>query len=75
MLCGKNVEFVTVKPGGTYSNHWDLRGYFSTQHFSVDLGKPSGSHQQRKLSTKLGDRILMLLLLLSPAPLTFVGNS
>ena len=24
---GQNVEFVNVKPGGTYSNHWDLKGY------------------------------------------------
>jgi hypothetical protein len=23
-LCGQNVEFVNVKPGGTYSNHWTL---------------------------------------------------
>jgi hypothetical protein len=23
-LCGKNVEFVTIKPGGTYSNQWAL---------------------------------------------------
>jgi len=21
-LCGQNVGFVYVKPGGTYSNHW-----------------------------------------------------
>jgi hypothetical protein len=21
-LCGQNVEFVSVKPGGTYSDHW-----------------------------------------------------
>jgi len=21
-LCGQNVEFVNVKYGGTYSNHW-----------------------------------------------------
>jgi hypothetical protein len=21
-LCGQNVEFAKVKPGGTYSNHW-----------------------------------------------------
>jgi hypothetical protein len=21
-LCGQNVEFVNVKPGGMYSNHW-----------------------------------------------------
>jgi hypothetical protein len=26
-LCGQNVEFVSVKPGGTYSNHWALKGY------------------------------------------------
>jgi hypothetical protein len=24
-LCGQNVEFVNVKPGGTYSNHWALK--------------------------------------------------
>ena len=21
-LCGQNIEFVNIKPGGTYSNHW-----------------------------------------------------
>ena len=26
-LCGQNVEFVNVKPGGTYSNHWAMNGY------------------------------------------------
>jgi hypothetical protein len=25
-LCGQNVEFVNVKPGGTYSDHWALDG-------------------------------------------------
>jgi hypothetical protein len=25
-LCRQNVEFVSVKPGGTYSNHWTLKG-------------------------------------------------
>jgi len=25
-LCGQNVEFVNVKPGGTYSIHWALEG-------------------------------------------------
>jgi hypothetical protein len=25
-LCGQNVEFVNVKSGGTYSNHWVLNG-------------------------------------------------
>jgi hypothetical protein len=24
-LCGQNVKFVNVKPGGTYSNHWALK--------------------------------------------------
>jgi len=24
-LCGQDVEFLSVKPGGTYSNHWALR--------------------------------------------------
>ena len=25
-LCGQNIELLNVKPGGTYSNHWDLEG-------------------------------------------------
>ena len=25
-LCGQNVEFVNVKPGGTYSNRWVIEG-------------------------------------------------
>jgi hypothetical protein len=25
-VCGQNVEFVNVKHGGTYSNHWALEG-------------------------------------------------
>ena len=28
-LCGQNVEFVNVKPGGTYSDHWALEGYLA----------------------------------------------
>jgi hypothetical protein len=24
-LCGQNVEFVSVKHGGTYSNHWSVK--------------------------------------------------
>jgi hypothetical protein len=27
-LCGQNVEFVNVKSGGTYSNHWALKRIF-----------------------------------------------
>ena len=25
-LCGQNVELLIVKPGGTCSNHWGLKG-------------------------------------------------
>jgi hypothetical protein len=25
-VCGQNVEFVNIKPGGTYSDHWVLKG-------------------------------------------------
>jgi hypothetical protein len=25
-LCGQSAEFQYVKEGGTYSNHWDLKG-------------------------------------------------
>jgi hypothetical protein len=28
-LCGQNVEFVSAKPGGTYSDHWALEGCWS----------------------------------------------
>jgi len=24
-LCGQNGELLSVKPGGTYSNHWTLQ--------------------------------------------------
>jgi hypothetical protein len=30
-LCGQNVEFVNVKPGGTYSDHWSEL-YIKTQY-------------------------------------------
>jgi hypothetical protein len=25
-LCGQNVELLNVKTGGTYSNHWSVKG-------------------------------------------------
>jgi len=25
-LCGQNVKLLNVKPGGTYSDHWALKG-------------------------------------------------
>jgi hypothetical protein len=27
-LCGQKVELLNVKPGGIYSNHWTLMGYY-----------------------------------------------
>jgi len=27
-LCGQNVEFLNVKPGGLYINHWALKGLY-----------------------------------------------
>ena len=26
-LCGQNVEFLNVKPGGIWNNHWVLKGF------------------------------------------------
>jgi hypothetical protein len=37
-LCGQNVEFVDVKPSGTYSNHWALEGYAASKS-DVSLGQ------------------------------------
>jgi hypothetical protein len=34
-LCGQNVEFVNVKHGGTYINHWALNCYEECGDFSV----------------------------------------
>jgi len=28
-LCGRNVEMLNFKPGGTCSDHWALEGYIS----------------------------------------------
>ena len=25
-LCGQSVELLNVKPGGTYSDHWAIKG-------------------------------------------------
>jgi hypothetical protein len=34
-LCGQNAEFVNVKPGGIYSNHWALKGSGTWMFISV----------------------------------------
>jgi hypothetical protein len=36
-LCGQNVELLNVKPGGTYSNQWDLKGKAAYRRF-IQLG-------------------------------------
>jgi hypothetical protein len=33
-LCGQNVEFFSVKPGGTKSNHYALKRSFQSSDFS-----------------------------------------
>jgi len=48
-LCGQNVEFVSVKPGGTCSDHWALKGLIPSlslqQYFGFTLltSKPDGA--------------------------------
>jgi len=32
-LCGQNVDFLNVKPGGTYSDRWALKSEASKQDF------------------------------------------
>jgi len=39
-LCGQNVEFVNVKPGGTYSKLWALKGYTARGIRLEKLKKP-----------------------------------
>jgi hypothetical protein len=36
-VCGQNVEFVNVTPGGTYSDHWGLRRVNCVFNFSVQI--------------------------------------
>ena len=39
-LCGQYVEFVNVKPGGKYSNHWALKGHTTRGTRLQKLKKP-----------------------------------
>ena len=34
-LCGLNVEYFSLKPGGAYSNYWALGGYFNYHHATL----------------------------------------
>jgi len=31
-LCGQNVELLNIKRGGTYSDHWALKGYMTVMN-------------------------------------------
>jgi len=43
-LCGQNVEFLSVKPGGVYTDQWALEGYkvYFQMHFSPYLEAEKG---------------------------------
>jgi len=38
-LCGQNAESVSVQPGGTYSDHWALKGNPNRQKFRAGCNK------------------------------------
>jgi hypothetical protein len=40
-LRGQNVELLSVKPGGTYSNHWALKGWGKKQKWNEKKKKES----------------------------------
>jgi hypothetical protein len=37
-LCGRNVELLNVKPGGTYSDHWGLEGWYTCRRHVHECG-------------------------------------
>jgi hypothetical protein len=43
-LCGQNVEFVNVKPGGTYSDHWALNGSTALHILTTDTIDSDTTH-------------------------------
>jgi hypothetical protein len=45
-LCVQNEEFVNVKPGGTYSNHWALGVYIWIQSVPRSKHTPSWLKKQ-----------------------------
>ena len=53
-LCGQNVEFVNVKTGGTYRNHWALKGKISfiktshLMHYREIIGVCSQIHTKNR---------------------------
>jgi hypothetical protein len=35
ILCGQNVEYLYVKAGGTYSDHWFIKGVINLETFTL----------------------------------------
>jgi hypothetical protein len=48
-LFGQNVEFFNVKPGGTYSNHWALKGYIYIYIYIKTKSVPRSKHTPSRL--------------------------
>ena len=46
-LCGQNVEFVNVKPCGTYSDHWHLKRVISK------VKEPMSNTNKKKLNVSI----------------------
>jgi hypothetical protein len=57
-LCGQNVEIVNVKRCGTYSDHWTLKGWWSTINNYLPCKRSS-------VNTLLFDYLLCHLFVLS----------
>ena len=51
-----NVEVLSVKPGGTFSNHWVLKGYTReiVMHFLYPLVSPNIQHIPDVLTSNVG---------------------
>ena len=56
VFCAQNVEFLYVKPGGTWSNHWDIEGQECTTRYPKAQGQHhphSRALARRPIHTKL----------------------
>jgi hypothetical protein len=52
-VCGRNVEGLTVKPGGTYSDHWALQ---AEQH-ALDTAQNTLSLAHCQITTNIGPHV------------------
>jgi len=44
-LCGQNVEFLSVKPGGTYSDYWALKGFICKELYTFSPYRAVNTHR------------------------------